>query len=613
MSKSIIHVTTSEDSVPGSLRYAIDKANKVNHLVVIEITSKVCDNIVLTGGEIRILKNIKIINETGRNLTISTKDDERLFHILHSSRQTIFESSDYKLSLKGGKSKLNGGAIQVASSSHTLILNGVTVSRNKAVKGGGIYTNGKIILNSSKIKSNKALSQGGGIWAEGGVTLINSKIYRNLVITSAASSAGGGLFVDNGDCILNNSSVNHNKVAGGSGGGIVVMTGNLYVQNHSHVDDNEAFDSGGIQEGQGNVYLTNGSTASRNKSTNPVQGSGGGGGITITKGDVFVYHGRIIDNQTVGMFSGGIVSLIGDVTIEHSKIMKNSNRGPGGGVALNIGNLSVHASIISENTGSSLGGGIVNFSPGSNIYINAAKIANNILTNDETISQTIKAFVSVITQNIDKTTKQAHESGGPGSQSLLKTLPQVLEKLTSNSANFDKIKDFEHHIAGGGIASLLSANINLINSNVENNSSKNTSKENSSFKFLGGGVFNYGGKVDLDNSSVKNNISDIGGGIWCRSNINMTKATIQGNLATTGAGIFNANESSANILDSIITENVGNENGGGILNEGELTLISSQITQNKAKNGGGIYSTGSIIIFDSKVDQNQPNNIVKVH
>lgn len=610
-------VTNSNDSVKGSLRYAIDKANKNNCLCNIKITPEVIEStIVLTGGEIKILGNIKISNKTGKDLTILAGEEERLFHILPSSTRTIFESSKYKLILKGGNPKVNGGAINVNSSLNTLILDGVTISHNKAVKGGGIYTNGKLILNSSIVKKNEALSQGGGVWSEGSCTLIKSKISHNFVILPLVSSCGGGLFVDNGDCILNNSSVVHNRVAhtdttGGSAGGLVAMTGNIYVQNHSHVDDNQAFNSGGIQGGKVDIYLTNGSSANRNKSFDTVQSSGGGGAITITKGDVFVYHGQINDNQTVGMFSGGIVSLVGNVSVEHSKLLRNTNRGPGGAIALNIGDLAVHASILSENTGSSLGGSVVNFTPNGSIYINASKVSNNILTNSETIAQTIKAFISVITQNIDNTTKQAQESGGAGSQALLKILPQVLEKLTANSKELENIKDFENHIAGGGIASLLSCKITLINSDVEDNSSQNVSEANSPFIFLGGGVFNYKGPVNINNSSVQNNTSDIGGGIWSGVNLNLTKATIQGNQATSGGGIFT--NSLANVLDSTITQNTATGNGGGILNNGQLTLISSKITQNNAENGGGIYSTnGSLIIFDSKVEQNQPNDIVKV-
>lgn len=329
---SIFYVTTSNDSVSGSLRYVIDKANHSNCPAEIVITPDVCKSMILSGGEIKISSNLRVVNKTGRDLTIIGGDfEERLFNILPSSTRTIFESSNTKLFLSGGKAKTNGGTILVNSPSHVLILDGIVVSGNRAVKGGGIYTAGRIILNSSTVRLNQAFSQGGGIWSEKGVIATESQITENQIIIPNESSAGDGIFVDNGNCTLNKSSVSHNKViytdsTGGSGGGIVVMVGDIYVQNDSHVDDNEAYNSGGIQEGQGNIYLTNGSSASRNKSTNSNRGSAGGGGIIITQGNVFVYRSDIVDNTTVGMYSGGIVSLVGDVIIQHSKILRNSNR-----------------------------------------------------------------------------------------------------------------------------------------------------------------------------------------------------------------------------------------------------------------------------------------------
>lgn len=94
MSKSTLSVTTAKDSVPGSLRYAIDKANRSTSPVDIEITSYVKEDLVLTGGEIKISSNFRIVNRTGRDLTITLpKDlDERLFNILPSSTRTIVQS-----------------------------------------------------------------------------------------------------------------------------------------------------------------------------------------------------------------------------------------------------------------------------------------------------------------------------------------------------------------------------------------------------------------------------------------------------------------------------------------------------------------------------------------
>lgn len=157
----MLHVTTSKDSCPGSLRYAIDKANRSSKSFIIEITPKVEGDIILN-SEIKITSNIRIINKTGCKLTISGSD-ERLFHILAPSTRTIIESPENKIVLTGGNSCKNGGGICVDNPNHTLILSNITIKNNKALKGGGIFSLGKVILISSKVKFNECKSQGGGI------------------------------------------------------------------------------------------------------------------------------------------------------------------------------------------------------------------------------------------------------------------------------------------------------------------------------------------------------------------------------------------------------------------------------------------------------------------
>ena len=205
----------------------------------------------------------------------------------------------------------------------------------------------------------------------------------------------------------------------------------------------------------------------------------------------------------------------------------------------------------------------------------------------------------------------------------------MLSKITSVSeelqASFKELLT-KNLLGGGGIASLLSAKITLINSDVEDNlAGKNvfqdcrlvatgqptTGPENAPFVSLGGGIFNYAGTINLDNSNIKNNNATNGGGIWSGTNVYLTKATIEGNKATNGAGIFNANKSIANLLNTTVTRNIAEQNGGGILNEGDLTFISTEITENQACNGGGIYSTGLLLVFDSEINRNSPNNVIK--
>ena len=634
MSKShkekILFVTTAKDSVPGSLRDAINKANSFSNTIII-IKKSVGDRIVLKYGEIDITSNIKLINKTKNDLTIcSKKQNQRLFHIFSSAQVLeITSCNDKKMFLSGGKHDLNGGAFYIESDSHQLILNNVVISGNAALgSGGAIYTFGSVTLLSSIVELNEAGVQGGGIWSGKGVTLEQSKVSKNSVLIPDESSGGAGIFVDDGNCILNESCVSDNHVAydadksvGGSGG-LVVMTGSIYVQNNSHVDNNTAFNSAGIQEGNGNVYVTNKSSVNNNQSFNAALAAGGGG-ITISIGTVFVSNSEVCDNKTVGMYSGGIVSIFGDVIVsDHSKINGNTNRGPGGGIACNLGSVSIGSgSSVSHNTGASLAAAIVTFSP-SPAFISISGnsvISHNTLTNAQTIAQTILAFIGVVTGNLSGTTKQANKSGGSGGASLIKLIPGILSQLTSVSDLLKALpieKIGPANVIGGTVASLLSGEINIENSRIENNYvGKNVSAQNSPFSGFGGGVFGFGAPINIQNSIIKNNTSlSSGSGIWSNSGVNASNSSITENhikVNGNGGGIFNGSDSIASLINTCINHNSARGNGGGIYNTGQLTLISSTIKKNTAKiNGGGVFSNKPFVDIDTTITDNTPNDVV---
>lgn len=609
MERVIIDVTTGHDCVPGSLRDAIQKANSnKNKLTLIHIKACFKENILLTEGELNVQSNIKIVNQSNRNITITAKKpNNRIFNVGSSVKSMeITGSKKYTVILCDGKSTTNGGAINISSPTSLLTLKHVVVCGNSAKKfGGGIYTQGSVMLVSSKIDCNQAELQGGGIWSGQQITAIKSSVDKNKILVPDASSGGGGVFIDNGNVILNQSSVSGNNVAydlilkkGGSGGGMIVMAGSIYIQNNSHVDENMAYNAGGVQQGIGNVYLSNKSTCNKNESFNSSIAAGGGG-VTITMGTVFLSNSEICDNITKGMYSGGIVSLVGDVSLSnHSLIMRNVNRGPGGGIAVNVGTVTVDSnSHVSENTGASLGGGIVCFTPApAHISItNNSHVSKNILTNAQTIRQTIDAFIRVVTKHLADQTAQAKLSGGAGSKTFTDNVPIILSQL---SIIDKKLKNLPinnigvgENIAGGAIASLLNGQINVDHSFVDENfSGKTVDKKNTPFNAFGGSIFGFLSKVNVQHSSICGNTSlSSGGGLWVSSGLNMSDSKVSKNKIISkgnGGGIFNTGNETCTLIDNIISENVA------------------------SGDGGGIFSTNPFIDYNNKIIHNEPNNIV---
>lgn len=113
----------------------------------------------------------------------------------------------------------------------------------------------------------------------------------------------------------------------------------------------------------------------------------------------------------------------------------------------------------------------------------------------------------------------------------------------------------------------------------------------------GGGILveENGGNLTLTNVSVRDNRvsgtdSDaVGGGIANQGQLTLVGCTISGNTANRGGGLFG---NGATISQSIISANTALR-GAGILNFGLLTATDVIISDNRATTGGGVDNEGS--------------------
>ena len=515
--KQMFTVTTSQDSVPGSLREVISRANLVPKAVV-SILPSVGSKIILTDGEITIKTNLKLVNRTKNNLVIYPSGSQKIFHVTSPSKLVEITSLTHSLLLLDGEGD-KGGAIFVDVPNHYMILRGITLSKNKAILGGAIFTLGRVVLDRSIIERNQAESQGGGIWSASGIFLEKSRIFCNEIVSDEPGNGGGGVFISQGNLISVKSQIKENSAIFGSGGGIVVIKGNINITD-SEVSQNKASNSGGIEEGQGNIN-GNRSSISKNRSGGP----NGGGGITIISGNVKLNRCKIVNNRTEGMFSGGIVSIVGDVSLSNTEITGNTNKGPGGGVALNFGSLYLDNSIISRNIGGSLGGGAVNFSPDYFIKMNNSTVSENILTDSQTISETIKSFLEILKKYLDQVKHQANVSDVDSS-----FLEEVQVRVASVWDIISKL-DIMAKVGGGGLAILLATEVILDKVEISSNFSED----------MGGGIYNHNGLVKLNKCLIsKNRNLGNGGGIYNRGLLSISDSEVCSNLSNNGGGIFSS-------------------------------------------------------------------------
>ncbi|MGQ9735100.1 MAG: choice-of-anchor Q domain-containing protein [Thermaceae bacterium] len=101
----------------------------------------------------------------------------------------------------------------------------------------------------------------------------------------------------------------------------------------------------------------------------------------------------------------------------------------------------------------------------------------------------------------------------------------------------------------------------------------------------------YKGSITkVEGVTIRNGKANAGGGIYNEGTLTLEDSTVSGNSASNGGGILNSG--TLTLRDSTVSGNSAS-NGGGILNLGTLTLRDSTVSGNSARYGGGVYNDGS--------------------
>ncbi|MBO7725474.1 MAG: hypothetical protein J6S40_03310, partial [Thermoguttaceae bacterium] len=103
-----------------------------------------------------------------------------------------------------------------------------------------------------------------------------------------------------------------------------------------------------------------------------------------------------------------------------------------------------------------------------------------------------------------------------------------------------------------------------------------------------------------------------GGGILNEGLLTVTNSTVAGNTAQSGGGIYNGNSyvhTELTVINSLISGNADTgldyNCGGGIFNDGVLTIVGSTISGNTSENGcGGIFNDSWLTITGSTISGN---------
>ncbi len=580
---AVVTVTTLEDSIDfndgrTSLREAIFATNTVAGADTIDfapaLTASGPATILLTSGEIVITDALTINGPGANRLTIDAQQQSRIFSITATSGS--YEISG--LTLTGGKTTGNGGALRSVTSG-SLIINNCVVENSQVTgsgaDGGGISAGGTLTLIDTVINNNKASGSGGGIVAQT-LTLDHSTVSSN---TSSGSIEGGGGISCSTLTALNDSVIRDNSTTGAISPGGGIRASNVTLD-RSTVSNNKT--SGG-QSGGGGIYCTTLTTLNdsiiRDNST--TGGISRGGGIYAT--NVTLNHTTVLNNRTVGGLSDGGGVYCTTLTMTQTTVSGNFTPGDGGGIyARSSANLM--ASAINGNTASNSfarGGGI--FSSGS-LRIDQSTVSENAAMSGSNGGGGIfsRGSTQISDSTISRNTATRDGGGivvdGTGSLTLIRSI------VSNNSGGYS-----------GGI-DVSSGTTTIVGSTVVGNRAGD----------LGGGINCIGPLTVRDSRIVSNTAGSEGGAIFCYSTLSLTNTTIEANEAGgDGGGVFSYGDILAE--SCTIANNVASGSGGGVITQGSIQLLNSTVSQNVATSlGGGIWCRGSsAIISRSTIYRNQ--------
>jgi predicted outer membrane repeat protein len=214
-----------------------------------------------------------------------------------------------------------GGGIYSHASKTLKILNS-DIEGNRATDGGGVYVrNGDVVLEDTTVASNRSTRNGGGINHQGGETL---RLERSTVSGNRADMFGGGI-ASSSEVVLIDSQVVENRAV--NVGGIAGGRERLKIVDSTIRGNFSAGSGGGIRVGAGGVELA-GSVVEQNRSTGA---NGAGIFANSLSGDVSLKNTTLSGN-VAAQDGGGILNEKSEIVLDNSKVIDNQAGRNGGGI-----------------------------------------------------------------------------------------------------------------------------------------------------------------------------------------------------------------------------------------------------------------------------------------
>ncbi len=299
-----------------------------------------------------------------------------------------------------------------------------------------------------------------------------------------------------------------------------------------------------------------------------------GGSISSSSGsELTIYNSLFRDNDASN--GAAIYNYQGKLTIYNSTFLYNKCNE---GTIYNIyAPFSLYNSTFMYNT-AERGGGVYNYKGNMKIY-NSMFLYNHV----NHLGGGIKSFGNCEVYDSIIKNNSAFQGGGLFvSQNTMKVTNCLVED------------NFAYE--GGGFFADVKATLNIKNTTVINNSAETD----------GGGINIYQGYLTLSDSKFINNSAiNFGGGLFYSDypyTSNIKNLIFKNNSAKLGGAIY-VGTLTVKVTNASLYENLA-ENGGGIYNNGILTIDMLYLNHNLAENGAGIYSTSTLSLKKLQANSN---------
>ncbi len=358
-------VSNTGDAGAGSLRDAIDQANRSAGADTISFGGSVSGTVTLSSGAIDIFDALTISGPGAARLNLSGNNASRIFRIAPATPGDAFAVSISGLSLINASTPDDGGAVFVDDSD--LTVSNCVFRNNMAQRGGGLYAfptgSTTLTLRNTRFENNNASADGGGFGAQD----IDSVIVEGVTATgNTAAKNGGGAFIRAVSLNISLSDFSNNTsstVAPGVGG----ISG-----------------GGGLRVDGSKATATATISATRLNGNTSQKGQGGALWISALPPDALpIVATSTLDRvqvsaNTADLAGGGIFGGQVNLTLRNSSVTGNNAQQAGGGIAFqNAGALSLTNLTLAANASALANGGGVYSASATALSVASSTIVGN--------------------------------------------------------------------------------------------------------------------------------------------------------------------------------------------------------------------------------------------